>query len=112
MIITDLDKPITADEARQIALRNKEDSLERNLFREIMEGIRERASWGMTRYVSRKIVRIYNIEQITQAIQSVGFRVVVKRAMSWDEINKKFFEDRPELNCDGREQFFIEVYWG
>lgn len=45
-LVTDLDKPITAQEALNLSNKNKDDSIPRVQFREAMKAIRESSSWG------------------------------------------------------------------
>lgn len=112
MIITQFDNPTTAEEARQISLANKEDSLDRILFREIMEHIRHSASLGYTRLQTV----ITNADRTPSAhlcdvLRSMGYRVSIKRAYLWDD-KKNGWSDRPWLDASGREQFFAEITWG
>ncbi len=115
MTITDLDKVITAEDARKISLNNKDDSLDRKVFRDLMDNIQEQASWGYTRYTTAPWPTLKeNIANdiVLAALQKLGFKVQVKRAMKWNEEKKEFFSDRPSLNSEGRETYFIEVMWG
>lgn len=115
MIITDLDKPLTAEEARYIALNNKDDSKDRNDFRNLMKVIRNYASFGHTRYSTapfEKPRENFYSETVQNALRSVGFRVIEKRSVHWDEEKQDWDQNKPRLDAQGREQFFIEIYWG
>ena len=50
MLITDQDQPIDAKEALELSKLNADDSESRLQFRETMEGIKYKASFGKTRY--------------------------------------------------------------
>ena len=115
MIITELDKPLTAEEARYIALNNKDDSKDRGDFRKLMEHIRDHASFGHTRYSSQsfpKCREYFYSQNSLEALKKVGFRVIEKRAMHWDNDTNDWSTDKPALDHFGREQFFVEIYWG
>ena len=112
MIITQFDNPITAEEARQISLTNKDDSVDRYRLRSLMEEIRSAASFGYTRYQGfPKNKDLMPSERVCDALRSMGYKVTVKRAYHWDD-DKKDWSDRPQLDQFGREQFFIEITWG
>lgn len=112
MIITEFDKPLTAEDARKIALNNKEESVDRIRFREIMQSIRECASWGSTRYISMPATKDQSPSEHVQALLvSFGYKVTVKRAYQWDN-EKKEYSDKPWLSFNGREQFVTEITWG
>jgi hypothetical protein len=112
MILTQFDKPLTAEEARKISLSNREESTDRIRFREIMHGIRESASWGHTRYfMYAAVIDRMPSDHVQAILKSMGYNVVVKRAYLWDEKEKKW-SDKPYLSHDGREQFVAEITWG
>lgn len=112
MIITEHDKPLTAEEARKISNNNKEESIDRIRFREIMHGIRESASWGQTRHFMYAAPKDrMPSEYVQDILRSFGYKVSVKRAYLWDE-QKKDWSDKPYLSPDGREQFVAEITWG
>jgi len=112
MIITQFDHPTSAEEARQISLANKEDSTDRRCFRELMQSIRHTASVGYTRFQSRPETNDgIPSEHLCQILRSMGYRVNIKRAYKWDEKTKNW-SDKPWLDFEGREQFFVEITWG
>lgn len=112
MIITEFDKPLTAEDARKIAINNKDDSLDRSAFRTTMEQIRHASSYGSTRLITYPANSdMVPGEAVQNALRSFGYRVVQKRAYQWDSL-KKSYSDRPELDSSGREQFFLEITWG
>lgn len=112
MIITKFDNPTTAEEARQISLANKDDSRDRTDFRDLMDHIRQCASFGYTRFQTM----IENVdrtpsEHVCNALRSMGYKVVTKRAYKYDDEMGRW-SDKPWLDHDGREQFFVEITWG
>jgi hypothetical protein len=112
MIITDLDRPLTAEEARKIAMNNREDSADRCLFREIMQAIREVSSWGSTRYVMLPAVKErMPTDHVCRILLSMGYKVSVKRSYKWDSEGKEY-TDKPDIDSSGREQFYAEITWG
>lgn len=112
MIITQFDQPTTAEEARQISLANKEDSRDRQQFRDFMTMIRINASVGYTRYqTSPNIIDYTPSEHVCIVLRSMGYKITVKRAYQYDD-KKKDWSDKPLLSHDGREQFFTEITWG
>ena len=112
MIITQFDHPTTAEEARQISLANKEDSLDRTQFREIMQWIRHSSSIGHTRYQSQPANKDRTpSEHLCMVLRSMGYKVTTKRAYQWDN-DKKDWSDKPYIDHVGREQFFVEITWG
>ncbi len=112
MIITEFDAPLTAEDARKISLSNREDSSDRLRFRDCMTGIRHAASVGYTRYVTMYANRDFHpSEHVQNVLRSMGYKVVEKRAYQYDE-KKKDWSDKPLLDFNGREQFFLEITWG
>jgi hypothetical protein len=112
MIITEHDKPLTAEDARKISINNRDDSLDRTRFRELMGSIKEYASYGYTRHITTPKIRdLHPGEQVQNVLRSFGYRVIEKRAYEWDS-EKKEYSDRPLLSHDKREQFFLEITWG
>lgn len=113
MIINEFDCPLTAEDARKIAINNRDDSEERQQFRSIMMVIRDAASKGYTRHITWPKPRGWDLpnEKVQDALRSFGYRVVEKRAYEWDD-KKKAYSDRPMLSYDKREQFFLEITWG
>lgn len=115
MIITQLDTPITAEEARQVSLANKDDSEDRYNFRDLMQNIRYQASFGYTRYTTalnpkpRSRIPSKNVQD---ALRSMGYKVIEKRAMEWDDEKKGFSDEKPKLDHAKRETFFLEITWG
>lgn len=112
MIITEFDLPLTAEDARKIALHNRDDSIDRSRFRELMAYIRQCASVGYTRYVSFPQTRsLVASEHVQNALRSMGYKVTEKRAYKWDK-EANDWSDRPQLDHSGRETFFLEITWG
>lgn len=112
MVITELDKPLTAEDARKISLNNKDDSADRMHFRHLMVSIKEQASFGHTRYISSSAIKDFiPSERVQNHLRNLGYKVTQKRAYIWDS-NEKKYSDRPSLNQEGREQFFLEITWG
>lgn len=112
MIITEFDSPLTAEEARGISLANKDDSTDRFRFRDLMFQVRYAASFGETRYQSLPMNRDLNpTEHVCNAFRSMGYKVTMKRAYKWDEAAKNW-SDKPMVDNNGREQFFVEITWG
>lgn len=112
MIITDLDLPLTAEDARKIAMNNREDSVDRIRFREIMHGIRECSSWGSTRhYIYPSVKERMPSEHVCEILRSMGYKVSINRSYQWDS-EKKERSDKPDVDSNGREQFFAEITWG
>lgn len=115
MIITDLDRPLTAEDARKISLNNRDDSVDRYYFRDLMSSILLDASFGRTRHTTamspRCRINMYS-KNVQDALRSMGYKVVEKRVMEYDEEKKDFSTDRPKLDHGGREQFFLEITWG
>jgi hypothetical protein len=113
MIITEFDKPLTAEDARKISINNRDDSIDRGNFRDIMSQIQYASSIGHTRLItSQKCRSLAPSEMVQKTIRSFGFRVIEKRAYKWDEKIKDYSTEHPLLDFDGREQFFLEITWG
>lgn len=115
MIISEHDKPLTAEDARKISLTNRDDSVDRYHFRELMEQIKHQASFGHTRYSTALTPRarshMYS-QTVQDALRSMGYRVIEKRAMEWDEESHTFSSEKPILDACKRETFFLEITWG
>lgn len=112
MIITDLDSPLTAEDARKVSLANRDDSDDRRMFRTIMQRIHCAASFGYTRYQSVPMTADQNPSQhVVAALTSMGYRVIVKKAYKWDDDMGKW-SDKPLLGPSGRELSFFEITWG
>lgn len=113
MIITEFDSPLTAEDARKIAINNRDDSADRIKFRYLMSCIRESASLGCTRFVSMPEARsMIASEHVQKALRSMGYKITEKRAYQWDEKNKDWSLEKPALDFAGRETFFLEITWG
>jgi hypothetical protein len=112
MIITDLDTPLTAEDARKISINNREDSVDRSCFRLLMQNIKYSASFGHTRFqTSPQTKERGPSEHVCDALRSMGYKVTIKRAYRYDS-DKKEWSDKPLLDYQGREQFFAEITWG
>jgi len=118
MIITEFDCPLTAEDARKISLNNREDSKDRSKFREIMTQIKEAASHGHTRLLTthstKAIGNLYGdhpSDHVQNVLRSFGFKVIEKRAYEWNS-DYKTYSDKPLLNFEKRETFFLEITWG
>lgn len=113
MIITEFDAPLAAEDARKISMNNRDDSDDRFRFRDIMTGIKQSASFGYTRFVTMYRPKAFHpSEHVQNALRSMGYNVVEKRPYKWDEEKKTWSSDKPLLDSDGREQFFLEITWG
>jgi hypothetical protein len=117
MIITEFDGPLTAEDARKIAINNRDDSVDRSQFRSLMNAIRDAASRGYTRHVTQpkpkdKGYFDHPTEFVQNALRSFGFKVVEKRAYLWDSVTRDYSNNKPFLSNDGRDQFFLEITWG
>jgi hypothetical protein len=119
MIITEFDGPLTAEDARKISINNREDSEDRVRFRALMADIKHSASFGYTRLCTSPECKNLSpaqwgrhpSEHVQNALRSFGFRVVEKKAYEYDA-KLHGYCDRPMLNPDKREQFFLEITWG
>jgi len=113
MIITEFDNPLTAEDARKIALNNRDDSTDRIRLRELMEQIKKSASYGYTRTITSPKSRDFHPSELVQkTLRSFGFKVLEKRAYQWDKERQDWSKEKPALDFEGKEQFFLEITWG
>lgn len=115
MIITEFDAPLAAEDARKISLNNRDDSVDRSHFRELMAKIKYGASFGHTRLSTSgcpQCREYFYSENVQNALRALGYRVIEKRAYAWDSEAKDFSKSKPHLDHSGRETFFLEITWG
>lgn len=103
-----------AEDALKISINNRDDSDDRVQFRYLMESIKSAASLGRTRFITDPNVKKEGWHfsgKVQDALRSFGYRVVEKRAYKFDTATMSY-SDKPDVNAEGREQFFLEITWG
>lgn len=85
ILVTEADQPITAAEARRIALANKDESIGRSLFRDVMTQIRHYMTFGSeSTYIELKPFQAGCVVQVVEMLTELGFRVDINDKEFWD----------------------------